>query len=62
MLPDGRKMLLHWLVPGDVLGAAAFLPVACSVPRQRRNRARELAAHLGPRHDAMVDGAISAAL
>ena len=30
MLPDGRKMLLHWLVPGDVLGTAAFLPVACT--------------------------------
>jgi CRP/FNR family transcriptional regulator, nitrogen oxide reductase regulator len=23
--PDGRKMLLHWLVPGDVLGAASLL-------------------------------------
>ena len=23
--PDGRKMLLHWLVPGDVLGMAALM-------------------------------------
>jgi CRP-like cAMP-binding protein len=23
--PDGRKMLLHWLVPGDLLGVAAML-------------------------------------
>ena len=28
ILPDGRKMLLHWLVPGDVLGTAALLPSA----------------------------------
>ena len=28
MLPDGRKMLLHWLVPGDVAGTAALLPAA----------------------------------
>ena len=25
MTPDGRKMLLHWIVPGDVLGVAALL-------------------------------------
>ena len=25
MTPDGRKMLLHWLVPGDTLGLAAIL-------------------------------------
>ena len=24
--PDGNKMLLHWLVPGDVLGSATLLP------------------------------------
>ena len=24
--PDGGKMLLHWLVPGDVLGAVSLLP------------------------------------
>jgi CRP-like cAMP-binding protein len=23
--PDGRKMLMHWLVPGDVLGVSALL-------------------------------------
>lgn len=23
--PDGRKMLLHWLIPGDVVGVAAIL-------------------------------------
>ena len=25
--PDGRKMLLHWHVPGDVIGGAALLPL-----------------------------------
>lgn len=25
MTPDGRKMLLHWLVPGETLGLAAIL-------------------------------------
>ena len=25
MTPDGRRMLLHWIVPGDVLGVAALL-------------------------------------
>lgn len=25
MTPDGRKTLLHWIVPGDVLGVAALL-------------------------------------
>jgi CRP-like cAMP-binding protein len=25
--PGGRKMLLHWLVPGDILGAATLLPL-----------------------------------
>jgi CRP-like cAMP-binding protein len=26
--PDGRKTLLHWIVPGDVLGVAALLSVS----------------------------------
>ena len=25
MLPDGRKIILHWLMPGDALGLAAIL-------------------------------------
>ena len=25
--PDGRKMLLHWLVPGDILGVVSLLQV-----------------------------------
>lgn len=26
--PEGRKMLLHWLVPGDILGVVSLLQVA----------------------------------
>ena len=38
--PDGRKMLLHWLVPGDVLGmaraASGCLAPTASAQRQSR--------------------------
>ena len=29
--PDGRKVLLHWLVPGDVLGMASLLESPYSI-------------------------------
>src|SRR5271157_4412993 len=35
MTPDGQKMLLLWLPPGEMLGGAALLSLTCHTARQR---------------------------